>query len=118
MHFVGAEPFPDFYVDGKDDSKYQPVAKSQYKKIHKLWERDMRKQAEVSLREQGDAEKREKNLEEARKIVIEEDKSLPEAERIKISEGMFFANSLLLYFIHCFDASCYLGNYFGIYSFF
>lgn len=92
MHFVGAEPFPEFYVDGKDESKYQLVAKSQYKKIHKLWERDTRKQAEVSQKEHEDADKREKNLEEARKIIIEEDKLLPEAERIKISEGTVIFN--------------------------
>lgn len=89
MHFIGSEPFPVIYVDGKEENvKYEPAAKSQMKKIQKIWEREVRKVAEKSKKDEEDSEKRMKNLEVARKIVIEEDKSLPEAKQIKITNGM------------------------------
>lgn len=56
--------------------------------------RDQYKQADKSKQEQEDAERRVKNLEEAKKIIIQEDKSLPAAQRIKISDGW-------LYFLLC-----------------
>lgn len=88
MHFVGKEPFPLIYVDGKEENvKYEPAAKSQLKKIQKLWDRETRKAAEKNKKDEEDAEKRNKNLEEAKKIVIEEDISLPAAVKIKILEG-------------------------------
>lgn len=49
--------------------------------------REQHKQADKSKKEEDDAEKRAKNLEEAKLITIEEDKSLPAAERIKIVNG-------------------------------
>lgn len=96
MRSHGSEPFPTIYVDGKEENaKFEPAAKSQLKKIHKLWVRDQYKQAEKLKKDEEDAEKRSKNLEEAKKIVIEEDKSLPAAKRIKIVDGnnlFFFCN--------------------------
>lgn len=93
MHFIGKEPFPVIYVDGKEEGvKYEPAAKSQMKKVHKIWDRDVRKAAEKSKKEEEDAGKRTKNLEEAKKIVIEEDKSLPAAERIKIVDCELMIN--------------------------
>lgn len=64
--------------------KYEPAAKSQLKKITKLWAREQHKNDAKTQREEEDAEKRNKNLEDAKKIKIEENKSLPPAERIKI----------------------------------
>lgn len=64
--------------------KYEPAAKSQLKKITKLWSREQHKNDAKTQREEEDAEKRNKNLEDAKKIKIEENKSLPPAERIKI----------------------------------
>lgn len=88
MHFVGKEPFPIIYVDGKEENvKYEPAAKSQMKKIQKIWDREVRKAAEKSKKDEEDTEKRNKNLEEAKKIVLEEDKSLPAATKIKINDG-------------------------------
>ncbi|KAJ8950823.1 hypothetical protein NQ318_012687 [Aromia moschata] len=87
MRKAGSEPFPVIYVDGKADVKYDVAAKSQLKKIQKIWVRENYKQADKSKKEDEDQEKRAKNLEEAKKIVISEDKSLPEAKRIKIVEG-------------------------------
>lgn len=49
--------------------------------------REQHKQADKGKKEDDDAEKRAKNLEEAKLITIEEDKSLPAAERIKIITG-------------------------------
>lgn len=66
--------------------KYEPAAKSQLKKIQKLWVRDQHKNEAKDKREEEDAEKRAKNLEEAKKLIIEEDKSLPNAEIVKISQ--------------------------------
>lgn len=67
------------------NQKYEPAAKSQLKKITKLWAQEQRKNEAKSQREEEDAEKRNKNLEDAKKIKIEENKSLPPAERIKIT---------------------------------
>lgn len=113
MKVAGKEPFPTIYVDGKEEGvKYEIAAKSQLKKIQKIWVsvtifigenilcdiynqvRDQYKQADKSKQEQEDAERRVKNLEEAKKIIIQEDKSLPAAQRIKISDGW-------LYFLLC-----------------
>lgn len=88
MRHAGKEPFPPIYVDGKEDNmKYQPVAKAQLKKIQKIWIRECYKEADNVKKEKEDLEKRKKNLEEARQVVIEEDKSLPEAKKIKINIG-------------------------------
>lgn len=88
MRKAGAEPFPVIYVDSKEvEGTYEPAAKSQLKKIQKLWVRETHKQADKAKKEDEDAERRTKNLEDAKKIVISEDKSLPEAKKIKIYEG-------------------------------
>ncbi|KAJ8919187.1 hypothetical protein NQ315_012175 [Exocentrus adspersus] len=88
MRKAGSEPFPLIYVDGKEDGvKYEIVAKSQLKKIQKIWVRESYKTADKSKKDEEDAEKRAKNLEEAKKYTITEDKSLPDAKRIKIYEG-------------------------------
>lgn len=87
MRKAGAEPFPLIYVDGKEGVKYEEASKSQLKKIQKIWVREKYKQDDKAKKESEDAEKRNKNLDEAKKIVIEEDKSLPEAVKIKICDG-------------------------------
>lgn len=84
MRAAGVEPFPVIYVDGTETDAFEPASKSQLKKIQKIWTRENYKQAEKNTRDAGDAEKRQKNLEDAKKIVISEDKSLPEAKKIKI----------------------------------
>lgn len=90
MRHAGKEPFPEIYVDAKDETtggKYELAAKSQLKKQQKLWEQEVRKLAKKTEKEAEDAKKREQNLEEAKKIVIKEDSSLPAAKRIWISDG-------------------------------
>ena len=67
--------------------KYEPVAKSQLKKVTKLWKQELRKAADKERRDKEAAEATRKKAEEARKVVIEQDKTLPEAERIKIDQG-------------------------------
>lgn len=78
-------------MDSKEETaKYQLIAKSQLKKIQKIFVRENYKEADANKREQDDFGKREKNLEEAKQIVIEEDKSLPEATKIKINQGLIW----------------------------
>jgi asparaginyl-tRNA synthetase len=96
MRHAGVEPFPAIYVDGKEEAKFAPASKSQLKKIQKIWLRESHKQADAAKKEEQDAAKREKNLEEAKKVIVTEDKSLPTAKRIKISQGRiaFFTRKL------------------------
>lgn len=61
--------------------KYEPASKSQLKKIQKIFVRDSYKTEKPSA--QGEKNESE-ILEEAKNIIIEEDKSLPKAELIKI----------------------------------
>lgn len=131
MKAAGKEPFPTIYVDGKEEGvKYDVAAKSQLKKIQKIWVsvfynsiwtnifcdnyvqvRDQYKQADKNKQEQEDAERRTKNLEEAKKIVIQEDKSLPTAQRIKISDGwLYFGYALLVIVIYQFKGAKYRGQ--------
>lgn len=96
MQHAGKEPFPPIYVDGKEDGvKYQPIAKAQLKKVQKIWVRECHKEADAAKKDKEDQEKRAKNLEEAKQIVIEEDKSLPEAKRIKIGQGIINCKKLI-----------------------
>lgn len=91
MKHAKTEPFPLIYVDAKEEAlRYEAASKSQLKKIQKIWQRDNYKQDDAAKKEQEDAQKREKNLEEAKKITITENKSLPEAVRVKISQGKEF----------------------------
>lgn len=91
MRAAGKEPFPTIYVDSKEENKaYDVAAKSQLKKIQKFWVRENHKSADKSKKEEEDAAKRAKNFEEAKKIVISEDKSLPAAKLIKISDGELY----------------------------
>lgn len=88
MRHAGKEPFPIIYQDSKDETnKYEPAAKSQLKKVQKIWNREQYKNEGKQQKILEDDEKRTKNLEDAKAIVIEEDKSLPKAKRIKIKEG-------------------------------
>lgn len=48
---------------------------------------DQHKQADKTKQDEEDAERRAKNLEDAKKIVIEQDKSLAAAEKIRIFNG-------------------------------
>jgi len=88
MIAFGKEPFPTIFVDSKVEGEvFAPIAKAQLKKQTKLYQAEQRKLKAKKQKEQEDAERREKNLEEARKIVISEDKSLPEAKKIKIHQS-------------------------------
>jgi len=78
----------------EEGQKWAPIAKAQLKKQVKMYQADVRKQAagakkaeEAAAREAADAEAREKNLEAAKQIVLQEDKSLPTAQKIKIRDG-------------------------------
>ena len=53
----------------------------------KLWKQEVRKAADKEKRDKEAAEATRKKAEEARKVVIEQDKTLPEGERIKIDQG-------------------------------
>lgn len=89
MRYAGKEPFPIIYQDShENDKKYEPASKSQLKKIQKIWNREQYKNEEKEKKLLEDEEKRLKNLEEAKAIVIEEDKSLPEAKQIKINQAL------------------------------
>ena len=95
MRRAGKEPFPTIYQDSKPDSdaakagqKYEVVAKSQLKKMTKLWQQEVRKAEQRAKKEAEDAEAQAKRAEEAKKITIEQDKSLPEAKRIRINHGV------------------------------
>ena len=99
MRRYGKEPFPVIYQDPKPDSdaakagqKYEVVAKSQLKKMTKLWQQEVRKAAERAKKEAEAAEAQAKRAEEAKKITIEQDKSLPEAKKVRISQGAEFRN--------------------------
>lgn len=80
---AGSEPFPAIYVDDQD-GRYELASKSLLKKAHKIFVKENQQRDEKNEKEQDDADKRRKNLEEAKQIVIEEDNSLPKAQRIKI----------------------------------
>ena len=91
MRRYGKEPFPTMYQDAKEGSEahkegklYDVVAKSQIKKVTKLWAQETRKAAEKAKRDSEALEAQKKRAEEAKKITIEEDPSLPAAERLKI----------------------------------
>ena len=66
---------------------YEPVAKSQLKKMTKLWQQEVRKAEEKAKREAEAEEATRKRAEEAKKITLEQDASLPAAEKIKITNG-------------------------------
>lgn len=91
MKHAGKEPFPQIYVDSKDEkaeSLFEPAAKSQLKKIQKIWQSKVQKAAKDSKREEEDAIKREQNMEDAKKIVIAEDPTWTAAKRIRINAGV------------------------------
>uniref|UniRef100_A0A0V0G7G8 Asparagine--tRNA ligase, cytoplasmic n=1 Tax=Triatoma dimidiata TaxID=72491 RepID=A0A0V0G7G8_TRIDM len=84
MKHAGKQPFPTIYVDSKEEGqKYEPASKSQLKKIQKMFVRDSYK----TDKDKEVADQTEKTLEEAKKVIIIEDKSLPPAELIKISQA-------------------------------
>lgn len=94
MRRHGKEPFPTLYQDAKKDSDaakagqlYETVAKSQLKKMTKLFQQEMRKAAEKAKRDAEAAEATAKRAEEAKKVTIEEDKQLPEAQKVKIGKA-------------------------------
>lgn len=89
MRHANKEPFPIIYQDSREnDKKYEPASKSQLKKIQKIWVREHYKKDEKEKKLLEDEEKRLKNLEEAKSIIIEEDKTLPEAKEIKIRQAV------------------------------
>merc|ERR1711963_1368692 len=69
---------------------YEVVAKAQLKKQTKLWQQEVRKAEQRAKKEAEDAEAQAKRAEEAKKITIEQDSSLPEAKRVRISQGQDF----------------------------
>merc|ERR1719411_2293335 len=94
MRRYGKEPFPVIHQDPKPDSeaaksgkKYEPVAKSQLKKMTKLWAQEVRKAAAKEKKDAEDAEATRLRAEEAKKVLIEEDKTLQPAIKIKINRG-------------------------------
>lgn len=89
MRHAGKEPFPIIYQDShENDKKYEPASKSQLKKIQKIWVKEQYKNEEKEKKLLENEEKRFKNLKEAKTVVIEEDKSLPDAKQIKIKEAL------------------------------
>ncbi|TPX59958.1 asparagine---tRNA ligase [Spizellomyces sp. 'palustris'] len=73
---------------------YQPLGKTALKKTQKLYETNQKKAQKAAERAAQDAVNAEKNaaadaarLEAAQKVVLEEDKSLPEAQKIKIRDA-------------------------------
>ncbi|KAJ9648941.1 hypothetical protein H2201_002022 [Coniosporium apollinis] len=78
--------------DGADASareEWKPAAKSALKKAVNFYEQQKKKDArakELAAKQEKEDEERQKVLEEAKKIVIEEDMSLPKAEKIKLNE--------------------------------
>ncbi|KYM87829.1 Asparaginyl-tRNA synthetase, cytoplasmic [Atta colombica] len=89
MRHANKEPFPIIYQDSRENNKkYEPASKSQLKKIQKIWVREQYKKDEKEKKLLEDEEKRLKNLGEAKSIVIEEDKTLPEAKEIKIKQAI------------------------------
>jgi asparaginyl-tRNA synthetase len=91
MRRHGKEPFPVMYQDAKEGSDahkvgkvYDVVAKSQIKKMTKMWAQETRKAEDKVKRDAEALEAQKKRAEEAKKVTIEEDKSLPKAERLKI----------------------------------
>lgn len=85
MKHHGKQPFPLIYVDAKEaGQKFEPASKSQLKKIQKLFVRDSYKS---ETKKEEPAASVETNLDEAKKIIIEEDKNLPAARKIKIVDG-------------------------------
>ncbi|KAH7637067.1 asparagine-trna ligase [Dermatophagoides farinae] len=92
MRRAKTEPFPPFYADSVPDDnekteqkeKWTLVSQSQIKKIKKIWIRDQYKNKDKNEKKECDDQERQKRLEESKGIHIEQDTSLPVAERIKI----------------------------------
>lgn len=75
--------------DAVTQSEWKPAAKAALKKAVNYADAQKKKAAkekELAIREAKQEDERQKVLEEARKIVVEEDKSLPQAVRIKLDE--------------------------------
>lgn len=86
MKHSGKEPFPTFYVDGKDGKRWDVIAKSQLKKVTKLWHQEVKKMEKAKQKEEEDEARRIKNLEEAKLIKVFEDETLPTAKLVKIRD--------------------------------
>lgn len=69
--------------------EYKPASDSALKKSKKLyeqWKRKQGKNAELEVKAREEEMRRLKILEDAKSVVIEEDKSLPEAKRIRLDD--------------------------------
>lgn len=87
MKKAGAEPFPNIYVDSKEEKeKWALASQAQVKKIKKIWVREKYKNEAKDQKEAEDDERRLKNMEEAKLITIEQDKTLAPAKKIKIRD--------------------------------
>lgn len=79
------------------ENPWVPVSGAQLKKQKKMYQVHLRKAEsagkkaeEKAAKEAADAEARDKNLAEAKKVVLEEDKSLPAAQKCKIRDAKPF----------------------------
>lgn len=72
---------------GDAANEWQPASKSGLKKALGIYKNELKKAAKANEKEALDAALREKNIEEAKKVVIEEDKTLPVANEIKIRDA-------------------------------
>ena len=71
--------------------EWKEASQTAVKKATKLYAQHQKKQAkanELAVRENAEAVKRQQTLEEAKKVIIEEDKSLPKAMRIRCDEQL------------------------------
>ncbi|TPX62575.1 asparagine---tRNA ligase [Powellomyces hirtus] len=66
---------------------YQPAAKTALKKAQKLVEANLKKAEKAQKAAAADAAAEAAKLDEAKKVVLEQDKSLPAAKKIKIRDG-------------------------------
>ena len=86
---ITSEPLPCIFVDSKDDKsadKFGLISESQLKRVKKIWVREKYKDEAAKVKLSEDEKRREKNIEEAKSVVIQEDKSLPQATLRKIRD--------------------------------
>lgn len=89
--FGGAEPYPQIYVDHKDEAsteKFEKISDSQLKKQKKIYAGEAKKADAKAKKEAEDLEKREKQILEAKKIQLKQDPSLPPAKTIKLRDSV------------------------------
>ncbi|KAJ3054475.1 hypothetical protein HK097_001720 [Rhizophlyctis rosea] len=85
----------DIYVRKTSEEGYQPIAKAALKKAQKTFNENKKKAEKAAERAAQEAKDKEKNaaaeaakLEAAKSVVLEEDKSLPAAKKIKLRDSV------------------------------